>query len=106
MVRVQADDPQRASWAASGLIAAGWTVALTAASIGLIYLEESFLTTNPAYRAVMVVVVTSFVASPFAAGAVHRSRRVRLLVALLGTAGLLVSLAYGSWAYSSIGGGP
>ncbi|MFM2183434.1 MAG: hypothetical protein RJB61_1728 [Actinomycetota bacterium] len=106
MVRVQADDPQRATWAASGLIAAGWSTALTTASIVLIYLEETYITTNPAYRAVMVVVVTSFVASPFAAGAVHRSRRVRLLVALLGTAGLLVSLAYGSWAYSSIGGGP
>lgn len=106
MVRTQADIAHRATWARSLLIAAGWAIALTAVSISLFYLEETHITTNRAFNAVKAVVVASFVAAPLAAGALHRSRRVRLLVGLFGIAGLVVSLVYGSWAYSSIGGGP
>lgn len=106
MVRPPADNADPTRWAASALIAIAWSGALTASFIGLFFLEETYLTTNPAFNAVMVVVVASFVASPLAAGSLHGSRRVRLLVALLGIPGLLVSLLYGSWAYSSIGGGP
>jgi hypothetical protein len=55
---------------------------------------------------VMLVITIAFVAAPFVAGLVHRSRRVAALVALFGILGWIVSALYFASVYSSIGGGP
>ena len=55
---------------------------------------------------VMLVITIAFVAAPFVAGLVHRSRRVGGLVALIGIIGWIVSAAYFVSVQSSIGGGP
>lgn len=99
-------DASGRSWRASALIAAAWTAALTGASVGLFFIEETYITTNRAFNAVLIAVTAAFVAAPFAAGSLHGSRRVRSLVAALGIIGLVASIRYGSWAYSTIGGGP
>ena len=110
---MQSPDPVLRGDGASGMstgvatiVAVAWVAALVGVSIGLFFSEESRVTTNPAFVAVLVVVTVAFVVAPFLAGRIHRTTTVRNVVAVLGVVGWLVCMRYGFWAYSNIGGGP
>jgi hypothetical protein len=91
----------KAAW-----VAAAWVIALVGLSIALVYFEETQITTNEAYDRVMIAITLVFILAPPILGLLHRSVNVGAFVAMFGLIGWLVSIYYGSWAYTNVGGGP
>jgi len=94
------------SWRRAAAIAVAYVLVVVVGSTIAIVHEERSVRTNPAFHRVMWQMRAAVALAVVAAIVVHRSSRIVGLVVLIGLFGWLFCEMFGTWAYSSIGGGP